>query len=116
MTVLKVPPKAVTPAPWVPLSKAGAVVQRVAVVRHLEGPVAARDSAEQRAAGRPDAVGAVWVRTGGQAWAHIPVQWLWVGVSALNAYRVAITPLTAPASARMLVGLGKWIGSADAGR
>src|SRR3984885_6773366 len=53
----------------------------------------------------PDAVGALWVRTGGQAWAHIPVQWLWAGVSPLNAYRVATTPLTAPASARMLAPL-----------
>src|ERR1700722_18918005 len=51
----------------------------------------------------PDAVGALWVSTGGQNWAHVPVQLLCVGVSALNAYRVATTPLTTPASARMLV-------------
>src|ERR1700722_948861 len=53
----------------------------------------------------PDAVGALWVRTGGQKWAHVPVQLLCVDVSALNAYRVATTPLTTPASARMLVPL-----------
>jgi hypothetical protein len=47
-------------------------------------------------------VGALWVSTGGQNRAHAPVQLLFVAVSALNAYRVATTPLTTPASARML--------------
>jgi hypothetical protein len=50
----------------------------------------------------PAATGALWVSTGGQKRAHWPAQWLCVGVSALNAYGVEITPFTAPASARML--------------
>src|SRR5580658_1779058 len=49
------------------------------------------------------AVGALWVSTGGQRRAHWLLQLLMAGVSAVNAYRVEVTPFTAPASARMLV-------------